>query len=128
MDKNEGEIISIRGQVVEVIFHGAQPSIHDLLTLEHDPKTRIEVFSFTLQDTCLCIALTNIVNLYRGAKLVNTGKPISVPATEKALGRVVDIFGEPQDGKEKLVTEDYRSIYSAPPSYETLRVSRDIIE
>lgn len=124
----EGTIVSIRGQVVEVQFHGAQPSIYDLLTLKDDPKTRLEVFSFTLADTTLCIALTKVASLYRGAQVINTGSTITIPATPDVLGRVLDVFGEPQDGGAPLKTQDYWSIYGSPPSYEQLAISRELLE
>lgn len=128
MDQEAGSIVAIRGQVVEVLFQTVQPSIHDLLTLEEDQTTRLEVFSFTMQDTCLCIALTNIANLYRGAKVINTGKAISIPATEQVLGRLLDIFGDPQDGGAPVPKEQVLSIYNPPPSYETINVKRELLE
>lgn len=128
MNEESGTIVAIRGQVVEVLFHKAQPSIHDLLTLEEDQTTRLEVFSFTMQDTCLCIALTNIANLYRSAKVINTGKSISIPATPAVLGRVLDIFGEPQDNGGPIKSEETMSIYSAPPGYESISVGRELFE
>lgn len=124
----EGTIVSVRGQVVEVQFHGAQPSIHDLLTLKDDPLTRLEVFSFTLADTTLCIALSKIGNLFRGAQVVDTGSSITIPATDKVLGRIVDIFGQPQDGGGPIEAQEYWSIYSPPPSYESVSVSRELLE
>lgn len=124
----EGTIVSIRGQVVEVQFHGAQPAVHDLLLLKDDPLTRLEVFSFTLADTTLCIALTRINKLYRGAQVVDSGTSIAIPATDKMLGRVLDVFGEVQDGGEPIRADERWSIYSPPPSYDSLVVSRELLE
>lgn len=128
MNNQDGSIVSVKGQVVEVQFRGVQPSIHDILSLQADNTTRLEVFSFTLQNTILCIALTNTANLYRGAAVINTGKMLTVPATDKVLGRVMDVFGDPQDGGAPIATQDRMPIYNAPPSYETLIVSQQFLE
>lgn len=124
----EGTVVSVRGQVVEVLFHGLQPSIHDLLLLKEDAATRLEVYSFTMQDTTLCLALTKASSLYRGAKVVNSGYSISIPATRDVLGRVLDVFGEPQDGGQAIKAEKYLSIYNPPPTYESLIVSQELLE
>ncbi len=128
MELTEGTIIAIRGQVVEVVFHKSQPAIRDILVLKENDSIRLEVSGFTLEDTTLCIALSSIATLYRGATVVNSGKSISIPATPKLLGRVVNVFGEAQDGKPAITAQQYNSIYTVEPSYETIAVSQELLE
>lgn len=123
-----GRVVSVRGQVVEVFFSKSQPSIHDLLMLQDDTSVKLEVYSFTLNETALCIALTRPFKLFRGAIVVNTGMPISVPATDNAMGRVLDVFGLPQDGGAPVESSEVMQIYGSAPSYETISTKQELLE
>lgn len=47
------------------------------------------------------IALGKTDGLQRGAKVIRTNVPISVPVGEKTLGRIFNVLGESIDGLEK---------------------------
>src|SRR3990170_2195846 len=100
-----GKVISVRGQVVEVEFAHRKPAIHNLLVLESDPKVKLEVYSSSGTNTFYCLALTSTDSLFRGANVINTESQILFPVGKSVLGRVVDIFGDPLDGGNKLSIE-----------------------
>ena len=98
MDKDHGKVISIAGQIVEVEFTENQPDLHNLLILEDNESTKMEVMKSSGPSTFYSLCLSEATNIYKGARVINTKKPITVPVGEGVLGRVMDIFGEQLDG------------------------------
>ena len=106
-----GEIISIRGQVVEVEFSRRKPAIHDLLVLADNNESKLEVFSSSGPNTFYCLALTSTNEMYRGAKVINKQTQILFPVGQGVLGRVLDIFGDSLDGKGEVKSSDKMPIH-----------------
>src|SRR3990172_8058114 len=125
---NKGTIISITGQIVEVEFASLKPKIHDVLYLEQNPSIKMEVYTSSSASTFYCLAFTPVTNLYRGAKVINTCKPITIPVGEEVLGRVIDLFGLPEDGKEELKTESKKPIFEHELSLENISVPKKILQ
>ncbi|HRN96397.1 MAG TPA: F0F1 ATP synthase subunit beta, partial [Candidatus Levybacteria bacterium] len=100
-----GIIIAIFGQVVEIEFGEDQPNLHDLLFLESDPTIKFEVFGSSGGSTYYCLLLSESSKLQRGHRVVNTGEPIKVPVGPQVLSRIMNVFGDPQDGGEPIVSK-----------------------
>ena len=96
---SHGTIVGIRGQVVEVSFQKNKPAIHHLLYLKNDPSVKFEILSSSGEETYYCLALGSLSSLFRGAEVVNTETSINIALGRQILGRVIDIFGNPLDGK-----------------------------
>lgn len=128
MDKDYGKIIRIQGHIVEVEFSDNPPNLHDLLILKDDMSTRMEVIRSSGLSRYFCLCLSHTTHLYRGAKIINTKKPILIPVGENVLGRVMDIFGEELDGKGEIKSEVKKPIYSEFPSYNDLSTHQEILE
>lgn len=125
---NVGKIKSIKGHVVEVEFLlGDQPNINDVLHLKEDPSVRLQVYSSSDEIGFFCIALSKLENFYRGAKVVNTGKPLTIPVGEGVLGRVIDIFGNPRDGRGEINAEK-KPIYSDPLDLKQVSAEKEVLE
>ena len=129
MDQQKiGTIIAIQEQVAEVQFIGSNPVAHDILTLVDDPSVRMEVHSSSKARTYFCLLLSPAQALTRGAKVMNTEKPIMIPAGKELLGRVIDTFGNPLDGKGTITTKDVFPIYRQPPTYSDISTRQEILE
>ena len=102
---SEGVVVAVQGQIVEVSFAGKKPSINDILILKDSHETKMEVFSSSGANSFYCLALSRTGSIYRGAKIINTANQILFPVGNKLLGRVVDIFGTPLDGKGEIGTQ-----------------------
>lgn len=50
-----------------------------------------------------------------GASVVGSGEYLSIPVSDKLLGRVLDARGRPIDGKGDVGSADFYSIYNQPP-------------
>jgi F-type H+-transporting ATPase subunit beta len=64
-----------------------------------------------------CIAMASTDGLRRGDVVEDTGAPISVPVGESVLGRMLDVVGNPIDGKGAVSGEDRWSIHRDPPPF-----------
>lgn len=128
MDKDHGKVLRVQGHIVEVEFLENPPNIHDLLILEDDKTTKMEVTKSSGPSTFFCLCLSHTAALYRGARIINTKKPILIPVGEETLGRVMDIFGEEVDGMGEIKTSQRRPIYSTLPSYNSLSTHQEILE
>src|SRR3989304_4284375 len=125
--ENKGKIISVKGHIIEVEFESGPPSMHDVVYLEKDPDVKMEVYDSTSSSTFYCISLSSTKKLYRGAPVINTGEPIKIPVGDEVLGRVIDIFSQPQDGKGKLNTIDTRPIFSQDINFEKVVVPTEVL-
>ncbi len=102
-DLIRGEIVAIRGQVVEVRFLGDKPRVYDVLELSGNKSQRLVVHGSAGKNALYCLALEETEALYRGAEVTATGNQISFPVGEKMLGRVVDSYGRILDGDGVIV-------------------------
>ncbi len=122
-----GRVIAIRGQVVEVTFSGEKPSVHDILVLEKDPLTKMEVYASTGSDSYYCLLLTASTTISRGSNVINTRKPVTIPVGPEMLGRVLDLFGNPRDKGPQIQTKDSWPIYRDAPMYTDVSVPKEIL-
>lgn len=123
-----GIIIAILGQVVEIEFSDSQPTLHDLLFLESDPNVKFEVFGSSGDSTYYCLLLSESSRLQRGDKVVNTGEPIKVPVGPQVLGRIMNVFGDAQDGGEPITSKTLRPIISPGVEYDDVLVPSEVLE
>lgn len=108
MIQNQGEVVSIRGSVIDARFTDSLPEIYNLLK---SGETMVEVLVHLSPETVRGIALTSAQGLARGSSIIDTGRPIMVPVGETLLGRAFNVFGSPIDHKEKVEAKEYRSIH-----------------
>lgn len=106
-----GQITSIRGLVCEVEVVGTRPAPKELLVLADHPEVLLEVATYPNPYTARCINLAGSDEVRRGAAVVPAGGTISVPEGTGVLGRILDAFGQPIDGKGPVEATSRRSIY-----------------
>lgn len=127
MDENIGRIKQIKGQIVEVEFLKEKPQIHDLVVLETDPTVMMEVYTSVTPTTFYCMALSHAKKLHRGARVINTQSPITIPVGEGIVGRVMNLFGEPVDGKGPIQTETKKPIYGQNVPFDHVMLPKEIL-
>ncbi len=126
--ETKGTIISISGQVAEVEFDENLPSIHDVLTVEGAEKIKLEVWESASSSTFYCIVLSPENRLKRGMRVTNTGSSITIPVGNQVLGRVLDIFGNPQDGKQVFNPNENKPIFSKELAFDDVLPPSQILE
>tara|TARA_R110000824_G_scaffold6496_1_gene29941 strand:- start:5211 stop:6644 length:1434 start_codon:yes stop_codon:yes gene_type:complete len=120
-----GQIVGIRGGVVDVKFPGTSPRIHDLI---YSGNLALEVTSLLESGAVRCMALAPVRGLGLGMPVQATGAPIQVPVGDTILGRMLNVFGEPIDDKPAPAATIRRSIHQPPPALEDRVVHNDILE
>ncbi len=127
----DGKIIAVRGVVVDVEFPaGKTPKIYDALVIDDKKigKLTLEVESILEDGMVRTVAMGNVFGLSRGVKVLNTGKPISVPVGNQTLGRIYNVLGETIDeGKTQPATR-LTSIHSQAPTLEHQSVKQELFE
>jgi len=103
---NVGKIVQVIGAVVDIEFEKQLPKIRDAVTVDvkADPTKGIPEIHCTLETAqhlgegkIRTIAMSATEGLVRGMEVVDTGQPITVPVGEAALGRIMNVIGEPVD-------------------------------
>lgn len=108
-----GKISGINGQIVTVDCSGSyRPKLRELLTSPEDQNIRLEVHSYKNEHEMFCLLLSARDGVYRNLEIVTTGNQIAVPVGKEILGRVIDLYGNPQDGLGPLKEGPTRAIYS----------------
>lgn len=64
-----------------------------------------------------CIAMDGTEGLVRGAKVVDTGAPITIPVGHGTLGRIMNVTGDPIDERGPIKTEQFRPIHAEAPAF-----------
>lgn len=114
MEQAEGRVVSIRGHVVELEFLARKPAIYDVVYAKEDKSIAMEIFSSSGKQLFYALVLANVDKLYRGALVQSSHKPLSFPVGNQVLGRVLDVFGRPLDGKGDIVFDQYVPLRGNP--------------
>lgn len=128
---NEGKIVAVRGVVVDVEFNPSEtPKIYDALIVENKKigKLTLEVEAILEEGRVRTVAMGNVFGLTRGAKVTNTGKPISVPVGEKSLGRIYNVLGETIDEGAPAKAAKMSPIHVEPPKLVDQSVKQELFE
>ena len=91
---NIGEIVSVRGSVVDVRFEKHLPPIYSLLRTGREGRVAIEVLTQLDAHRVRGIALTPTEGLARGMAVKDTGGPLKAPVGRGILSRMFDVFGK----------------------------------
>ncbi|UZW38572.1 F0F1 ATP synthase subunit beta [Rickettsia conorii] len=130
MTKNIGKITQIISAVVDVKFtnNGELPEILNALECYND-KQRIvlEVAQHIGDDTVRCIAMDSTEGLVRGVEVIDTGSPIRIPVGTETLGRIMNVVGEPIDGKGDIKSSNISSIYKPAPDFTNQSTESNIL-
>ena len=88
------------------------------MTLEGETRTlTLEVEQHLGDNTVRTISMAPTDGLTRGATVINTGGPITVPVGDVVKGHVFNVLGEPLDvDVASLEVKDRWSIHRDPPA------------
>jgi F-type H+-transporting ATPase subunit beta len=119
-----GKITQVIGAVVDVEFPANEvPTILNALTVwnsaigDEPDNLVLEVAQHLGEHTVRTIAMDSTEGLVRGLPVKDTGAPISTPVGEAVLGRILNVVGQPVDGKGAVNAKDHWAIHRAAPLY-----------
>jgi len=127
-EPNRGEVVSVRGSVVEVRFADRLPPIYSLLRAGRDGEIVIEVLVQLDEERVRGVALTPTQGLQRGAPVTDTGGPLMAPVGKGVLSRMLDVFGNVIDRGPPLEDVEWRSVHRAPPPLERRSTHAEVFE
>ncbi|HDY87888.1 MAG TPA: F0F1 ATP synthase subunit beta, partial [bacterium] len=126
-----GKIIQIIGPVVDVEFPPESiPNILDACVIERGNETKlvVETQLHLGENVVRCVAMDSTDGLVRGMKVINTNKPIAVPVGPETLGRMLNVIGEPIDGKGPVNSKVFSPIHREPPSFTDQNIETTLLE
>jgi len=124
-----GVVEQVSGPVVDVACDGELPALHDALRVRIDgADCTLEVHGHLDARRLRAVALHGTAGLRRGDPVFGTGHPLRVPVTRDCLGRVLDVFGAPLDGKPPLEADTLRAVSAAPAPIAEVKGPDAILE
>src|SRR5487761_755495 len=113
-----GRITQIIGAVVDVHFEGELPFILSALNVDNGGRTPVlEGAQHLGENTVRTIAMDTTDGLVRGAQVVDTGGPITMPVGPEPLGRILNVVGEPVDERGPVETNRRAPIHKPAPEF-----------
>ena len=122
-----GRIVSVRESVIEVEFDGQMPHVRELLVVE-ETGTKLEVEILKENGIAVCIVLGSTIGISKGMHVKRTGTYLNVKVGDAVLGRVLNVFGKPIDGKGEIKSDIYYSVYRESPPIVEENPRRQLLE
>ncbi|MBU2052006.1 F0F1 ATP synthase subunit beta, partial [Patescibacteria group bacterium] len=125
-----GQITQIISVIVDVYFPGDLPPIYNALTVALPNKKTLvlEVQQHMGNHQVKTIAMGSTDGLKRHLPVVDTGKPISIPVGNQALGRIFNVLGEVIDSGQPLKPGKLTSIHRASPKLTEIEAKPQMLE
>ncbi len=131
-DDTTGRVVRIVGPVLDVQFaSGHAPEIYHALEVELDDDAGtlvVEVQQVLGNHLVRTVAMGPTDGLRRGLEVRSTGAPITVPVGAGTLGRVLDVLGQPIDGRGPIAAQAYYPIHRPAPALVEQMVEPSMFE
>ncbi len=128
---NIGTISRVSGPVVDVQFpeHSTVPDIFHAVEVTINGSVHVlECLQQLGKGEVRCISMSPTDGMSRGMEAVDTGAPISVPASEGMLGRMINVTGEPIDRAGPIPAADRWPIHHHAPDFTEIVPAGDVLE
>jgi F-type H+-transporting ATPase subunit beta len=133
--KNIGKVVQVIGPVLDVEFEPeCLPELYNALLLEDSSgstpiRVVVEVQQHIGQNQVRAVAMSSTDGVIRGMQVVDTGSPITVPVGNAALGRILNVLGEPVDGGAEIPASNERwPIHRETPKFTDLEPKTEVFE
>jgi len=149
---SRGRIVQVIGAVVDVEFDDYLPEILNALEVQgvvgenvekaldrriqgkqgsgdvkQNLRLVLEVSQHLGGGQVRAIAMDMTEGITRGMEVIDIGSPIRVPVGNGTLGRIMNVIGEPIDGRGPIKHESTLPIHAVPPTYEEQGASSSIL-
>jgi F-type H+-transporting ATPase subunit beta len=125
-----GYISQIIGPVVDIEFpSGDLPKIYNAVVIgSGDDSITCEVQQLLGNNKVRAVSMTSTDGLKRGADVVDTGAPITVPTGKATLGRIFNVLGVPVDEMGPCNADSGLPIHRPSPAFTDLETKPSIFE
>ncbi len=135
---NKGRVVQVIGPVVDVEFpKEGLPKIYNALKVEAledkksgrpEIKLTLEVAQHLGENRVRAVAMSSTDGLVRGMDVTDTGAPISMPVGRETLGRLINVLGEPVDGKGPVQAKKTMPIHRSAPALDQQETKTEVLE
>jgi len=137
--QNVGKIVQVIGPVLDVEFEPEQlPELLNALVIDYPgnggpggPPIHLtaEVQQHIGRNQVRAVAMSSTDGVVRGMDVLDTGKPITVPVGQAALGRILNVLGEPVDEGDPIPSDAERwPIHRETPKFVDLEPKTEVFE
>src|ERR1043166_3944673 len=134
--KNVGKVAQIIGPVLDVEFEAEHlPELYNALEIvgRSDTGAPVRVVAEVQQhigrNQVRAVAMSSTDGVVRGSEAVDAGGPISVPVGSAALGRILNVLGDPVDNGAAIPADAPRwAIHRKRPDFVDLEPKTEIFE
>lgn len=135
-DQVVGKVVQVIGPVLDVQFAAEHmPELYNALDITvptagtGDVHVVAEVQQHIGRDQVRAVAMSSTDGVQRGMDAIDTGGPITVPVGEAALGRILNVLGQPVDDGPAIPASAPRwPIHRAPPAFVDLAPDTQVFE
>ncbi len=131
-----GRIVQVIGPVIDVEFEtDGLPELYNALRIEalapsgQHIAVVAEVQQHIGRNQVRAVAMSSTDGITRGMDVIDTGAPISVPVGAPALGRILNVLGEPIDNGVDIPKDALRwPIHRKRPDFTALEPKTEVFE
>jgi F-type H+-transporting ATPase subunit beta len=133
---NIGKIVQVIGPVLDIEFEaGHLPELYNALEITgtapdgNTIRVVVEVQQHVGRNQVRAVAMSSTDAVVRGMDVVDTGGPITVPVGAYALGRILNVLGEPVDNGPDIPKDAPRwPIHRKRPDFVNLEPKTEVFE
>ncbi|HYK09712.1 MAG TPA: F0F1 ATP synthase subunit beta [Gemmatimonadales bacterium] len=129
--KATGRVVQVIGPVLDVEFEPESiPELYNAVVVEHDGGRLVaEVQQHIGRNQARAVAMSSTDGIVRGMPVIDTGKSITVPVGKAALGRILNVLGEPVDEGAPIPESAERwPIHRETPKFVDLEPKTEVFE
>jgi F-type H+-transporting ATPase subunit beta len=131
-----GRVVQVIGPVLDVEFEAEHlPEIYNALEIDQDSdggghvRLVAEVQQHIGRNQVRAVAMSSTDGVERGMDVTDLDGPISVPVGNAALGRILNVLGEPVDNGPAIPKDTPRwAIHRASPAFVNLEPKTELFE
>ena len=123
-----GEVVAVRGNVVDVRFAPALPARNRKLIVGGKLRVVLEVQTHISDSIVRCIALNQTRGVARGDAVLDDGATLTVPVGRSLLGRMLNVFGDPIDGGGPIEAREHWPIHRPTMPLADRTTSTEVFE
>jgi len=130
---NVGKVVQVIGPVLDIEFEPEQlPELYNAVTVGSESgagRLVAEVEQHIGRNQVRAVAMSSTDGVVRGMEAVDTGQPITVPVGKPALGRILNVIGEPVDEGAPIPKDAERwPIHRGTPKFVDLEPKTQVFE
>ena len=134
--QNVGTVVQVIGPVLDVEFEAENlPELYNALEIDTKSDTGdrvrvvVEVQQHIGRNQARAVAMSSTDGVTRGMDVLDTGGPIAVPVGAPALGRILNVLGEPVDNGPAIPKSAVRwPIHRKRPDFVDLEPKTEVFE